>query len=178
MLINLPKRSLSIELRSFFETLGQEDLCCTKGAFSLQRAKLKPMIFKVWNDFLVKNFYRFYGDNVKRWEGFKLLAVDGSNFSVVNKPKVVAYFGSADNQFGGVPMARAMQIHDVLKSTNLPDAVRELFLRNNSIRCQSNYSHEKRNLHFSKLNSLICSLRTIRLHWAHSTIQEQATNLI
>ena len=119
MLINLPKRSLSIELRSFFETLGQEDLCCTKGAFSLQRAKLKPMIFKVWNDFLVKNFYRFYGDNVKRWEGFKLLAVDGSNFSVVNKPNVVEYFGSADNQFGGVPMGRAMQIHDVLNDLTI-----------------------------------------------------------
>jgi hypothetical protein len=72
------------------------------------------MLFKVWNDFLVKSFYRFYGDNAKRWEGFRLMAVDGSNFSVVNKPKVVAYFGSADNQFGGVPMARAMQIHDVL----------------------------------------------------------------
>lgn len=119
MLINLPKRSLSIELQSFFETLGQEDLCCTKGAFSLQRAKLKPMLFKIWNDFLVKSFYRFYGDNVKRWEGFKLLAVDGSNFSVVNKPKVVEYFGSADNQFGGVPMARAMQIHDVLNDLTI-----------------------------------------------------------
>ena len=119
ILINLPKRSLSIELRSFFETLGQEDLCCTKGAFSLQRVKLKPMLFKVWNDFLVKSFYRFYGDHVKRWEGFKLLAVDGSNFSVVNKPKVVAYFGSADNQFGGVPMGRAMQIHDVLNDLTI-----------------------------------------------------------
>ena len=97
ILINLPKRSLSIELQSFFEALNQESLCCTKGAFSLQRAKLKPILFKVWNNFLVKSFYRFYGDNVKRWEGFRLLAVDSSNFSVVNKPKVVEYFGSADN---------------------------------------------------------------------------------
>lgn len=119
MLINLPKRSLSIELQSFFEALEQESLCCTKGAFSLQRTKLKPILFKVWNDFLVKSFYRFYGDNVKRWEGFRLMAVDGSNFSVVNKPEVVAYFGSADNQFGGVPMARVMQIHDVLNDLTI-----------------------------------------------------------
>ncbi len=114
ILINLPKRSLSIELQSFFETLEQPELCCTKGAFSLQRTKLKPIFFKVWNDFLVKSFYSFYGDNVKRWEGFRLMAVDGSNVSVVNKPEVADHFGSADNQFGGVPMARAMQIHDVL----------------------------------------------------------------
>lgn len=119
MLINLPKRSLSIELQSFFEALEQESLCCTKGAFSLQRTKLKPMLFKVWNDFLVKSFYRFYGDNVKRWEGFRLMAIDGSNFSVVNKPEVVAYFGLADNQFGGVPMARVMQIHDVLNDLTI-----------------------------------------------------------
>jgi len=43
LLINLPKRSLSIELRSFFESLEQSELCCTKGAFSLQRTKLKPI---------------------------------------------------------------------------------------------------------------------------------------
>ena len=40
ILINLPKRSLSIELQSFFESLEQPDLCCTKGALSLQRTKL------------------------------------------------------------------------------------------------------------------------------------------
>ncbi len=96
MLINLPKRSLSIELQSFFESLEQPGLCCTKGAFSLQRAKLKPIFFSVWNDFLIKNFYSFYGNNVKRWEGFRLLAVvDGSNVSVVNKPEVLHHFGSA-----------------------------------------------------------------------------------
>jgi hypothetical protein len=44
----------------------------------------------------------------------RLLAVDGSNISMVNTPDVAAHFGTADNQFGGVPMARAMQIHDVL----------------------------------------------------------------
>lgn len=119
MLINLPKRSLSIELQSFFESLDQSDFCCTKGAFSLQRTKLKPIFFKVWNDFLVKNFYSFYGNEVKRWEGFRLLAVDGSNISMMNAPEVLHYFGSADNQYGSVPMARAMQIHDVLNDLTI-----------------------------------------------------------
>lgn len=53
MLINVPKRSLSIELQTFFEALEQ-GLCCTKGAFSIQPTKLKPILFKVWNDFLAK----------------------------------------------------------------------------------------------------------------------------
>lgn len=119
ILINLPKRSLSIELQSIFESLEQQGFCCTKGAFSLQRSKLKPIFFKVWNDFLVKSFYNFYGNDVKRWEGFRLLAVDGSNISMMNVPEVLNYFGSADNQFGGVPMARAMQIHDVLNDLTI-----------------------------------------------------------
>ena len=119
MLINLPKRSLSIELQSFFESLEQANFSCTKGAFSLQRTKLKPIFFKIWNDFLVKSFYSFYNNDVKRWEGFRLLAVDGSNISMLNVPEVLEHFGSADNQFGGVPMARAMQIHDVLNDLTI-----------------------------------------------------------
>ena len=119
MLINLPKRSLSIELEQFFETLDESHFCCTKAAFSLQRTKLRPIFFKVWNDFLIKSFYIFYDDNVKRWEGFRVLAVDGSNVSVMNVPEVVKHFGSADNQYGGVPMARVMEIHDVLNNMTI-----------------------------------------------------------
>lgn len=119
MLINLPKRSLSIELQSFFESLEQSDISCTKGAFSLQRSKLKPIFFKVWNDLLVKCFYNYYDNNVKRWEGFRLLAVDGSNASVMNVPEVLQHFGTADNKYGGVPMARVMQIHDVLNDLTI-----------------------------------------------------------
>ncbi len=129
MLINLPKRSLSIELQSFFENLEQPDISCTKAAFSLQRTKLKPLFLKFWNDLLVKSFYTFYGNDVKRWEGFRLLAVDGSNINVMNVAEVLAHFGSADNQFGGVPMARVMQIHDVLNDITVWGGV---FPRSNS----------------------------------------------
>jgi hypothetical protein len=129
MLINLPKRSLSIELQSFFENVGQPDISCTKVAFSLQRSKLKPLFLKFWNDLLVKSFYTFYGNAVKRWEGFRLLAVDGSNTNVMNVPEVLDHFGSADNQFGGVPMARVMQIHDVLNDITVWG---DIFPRSNS----------------------------------------------
>lgn len=114
MLINLPKRSLSIELRSFFESIGEVGSICTKGAFCLQRTKLNPLFFKVWNDLLIECFYDQYRSDIQLWEGFRLLAVDGSNFSVPNSHEALAHFGSADNQHGGVPMARVMQIYDVL----------------------------------------------------------------
>jgi hypothetical protein len=119
ILINLPKRSLSIEIQSFFEALNQSESVCTKGAFSLQRIKLRPLFFKIWNNLLVENFYKYYGENIKKWMGFRLLAVDGSNVHLINKPDVVEYFGSADNQFECVPMGRAIQIHDVLNDLTL-----------------------------------------------------------
>ena len=39
IIINMPKRSLSIELQEFFDSLGEGLKSCTKGAFSQQRSK-------------------------------------------------------------------------------------------------------------------------------------------
>lgn len=119
MLINLPKRSLSIEIQEFFEHIGTAELSCTKGAFSLQRTKLKPIFFKVWNQWLIDNFYYWYGDKVKRWKGFTLLAVDGSTGYLFNKGDIMAHFGTQCNQYMEVPMTQIMQIQDVLNDLTL-----------------------------------------------------------
>ena len=63
LIINMPKRSLSIEIREFFDSLEKglsTGLCeeaSTKGAFSLQRTKLQAFFFEVWNKWLVACFY-------------------------------------------------------------------------------------------------------------------------
>lgn len=114
IIINMPKRSLSIEIQEFFDSLGNGLEGCTKGAFSLQRGKLNPLFFKVWNKWLVENFYNYYGEHVKRWRGFRLQAVDGSTAYLLNKEEIVKHFGTQDNQYVSIPMARVMQVHDVL----------------------------------------------------------------
>ncbi len=114
IIINMPKRSLSIEIREFFDNLSKGAEGCTKGAFSLQRTKLNPLFFKVWNQWLVDNFYHYYGNKVKRWRGFILQAVDGSTAYLLNKMEVKKYFGTQDNQHVSIPMARVMQVYDVL----------------------------------------------------------------
>lgn len=119
MLINLPKRSLSIELQEFFDSLGQWSQSCTKSAFCLQRVKLNPIFFSIWNQWLVDSFYHYYGEAVKRWKGFRLYAVDGSTCYLFNKPEVIAHFGTQDNQYVQVPMGRVMQIHDVLNDLTI-----------------------------------------------------------
>ena len=84
IIINLPKRSLSVEMREFFDVLELDD-CATKGAFCLQRSKLLPVFFQVWNQFLVDGFYKYYGNKALLWKGFRLLAVDGSMAYLMNK---------------------------------------------------------------------------------------------
>lgn len=113
IIINMPKRSLSVELKDFFDILNDSNPA-TKGAFSLQRSKLLPVFFQVWNAFLVDSFYRHYEDKIKRWKGFILLAVDGSTANLINKKDVVDFYGTWDNQHFNTPMARIMQVYDVL----------------------------------------------------------------
>lgn len=119
MILNMPKRSLSIELVEFFEALGAGASPASKGAFSLQRTKLLPMFFEVWNKLLVDCFYNYYGESVRRWKGFRVQAVDGSTAYLVDRPDVVAEFGTQPNQHGDIPMARVMQIYDVLNGIDI-----------------------------------------------------------
>jgi len=114
IIINMPKRSLSIEIQEFFDSLGKDLESATKGAFSLQRSKLKPLFFEVWNKWLIDNFYHYYGDDVKRWRGFRVQAVDGTTAYLLNRPDLVKHFGTHSNQHGDTAIARVMQIQDVL----------------------------------------------------------------
>lgn len=114
IILNMPKRSLSIEIQEFFEHIGKGGKSCTKGAFSLQRSKLNPLFFKVWNQWLVGQFYQVYRNKVKRWQGFRIQAVDGSTAYLVDTEDVKAHFGVQEHSRGGTPMARVMQIHDIL----------------------------------------------------------------
>lgn len=113
MIVNLFKRSLSVEIREFFEVLVGKD-SPTKSAFCQQRQKLKALFFQLWNHVLAEGFYRYYGAAVKHWRGFRLLACDGSTLYLPATPPVQQHFGTQRNQHAGVPMARALQIRDVL----------------------------------------------------------------
>ena len=123
LIINMPKRSLCVEIQEFFASLDKGLESCTKGAFSLQRTKLDALFFQAWNEFLVLCFYHFYGENVKRWRGFLLQAVDGSTAYLVDKKEVIEYFGTQVNQHGSIPMARILQIQDILNDITIRGAI-------------------------------------------------------
>jgi hypothetical protein len=113
------KRSLAIEVREFFELIGNENISCSKAAFTIQRKKLKSSFFELWNKLLVDCFYNYYGENVKKWNNFLLIGVDGSTAYLFNKQEVKNYFGVQENQFTQTPIARVMKFYDVLNKINI-----------------------------------------------------------
>ena len=113
ILINMPKRSLSIELKDVFGILEDKNPA-TKAAFCLQRTKLLPIFFQVWNRALVDCYYKYHHDKIKYWKGLRLIAVDGSSINLINKEEVINYYGTHDNQFSESPMARVVQSYDLL----------------------------------------------------------------
>jgi len=78
-------RTTSVELDSYFEEKSggyKDDI--TKQAFSKQRQYLKPEIFiDLYGDYL-RSFYQKTPEEVKRYKGYIVLAVDGSMFEIPN----------------------------------------------------------------------------------------------
>lgn len=109
----LCKKTLSVELDKFFEELDLK-LTCSVSAFSQQRRKLLPLFYKAWNEVLLLSYYFHYGNNVKRWKGYRLIAVDGSNVSLVNTPSLEHYFGGQSNQQCSFVQAKTFYCYDIL----------------------------------------------------------------
>jgi hypothetical protein len=133
LIINMLKKSLSIEIQDFFENCIPDKLSCTKSALSIQRKKLKPLFFEVWNGLLVDCFYNYYGDKIKKWNGFLLIAVDGSTINLVDKEQVKNHFGTHGNHLGEVPMAGIMKFYDVLNKITVFSKIHPIKIGEKSI---------------------------------------------
>jgi len=118
LIVNMLKRSLIVEIEEFFEIINV-GLNCTKSAFVQQRLKLQYEFFMWWNVVQVESFYHNYKDAIKRWEDFRVMAVDGSSCYMINNKEVLEYFGTQDNQRTKVVMGRIMGIYDVLNEINV-----------------------------------------------------------
>lgn len=114
-LINLPKRSISVELAKFFNITEEFDSVKTvsKSAFCQARKNLDHKFFIDWNKLLLKEFYTDNEERIKRWNGFRLMANDGSTVCLNNTPEVIEHFGVGKNEKKSFPMARLHVHYDV-----------------------------------------------------------------
>lgn len=112
-IVRLCKKTLSVELESFFEQ-WKSSAACSVSAFSQQRLKLEPAFFYFWNKVLCISYYFHYGSAVKRWKGYRVVAADGSSVSLINNGALRKHFGSQKNQYNSFVTAKTFYHYDVL----------------------------------------------------------------
>ncbi len=94
----------------------------SKMALSLAREKLDYSAFMELDQHLQDYFYNNF-KNAKTWNGFNLLAIDGSTLKLFKYKDIREHFGTMKPNNGPeVPMARISQMFDVLNNVTI-DAV-------------------------------------------------------
>lgn len=118
LLLNLRKGTNRDELNQFFETITGDPLAgapVSEAAFCRARKKLKPEALVRLNDALLDSANEQIA--LRRWQGFRVLAVDGSTARLPNTPAIADYFGKPRGS--GVPLARFSRLHDVLNGQTI-----------------------------------------------------------
>lgn len=94
MLLILQKslKSLQLRLNELTLSLGSDALTVTNSAYTQARANLRHTAFIELNKKAVVDV--MYGDdNIKRYKGMRVLAVDGSKITLPNTPDIIKEFG-------------------------------------------------------------------------------------
>ncbi|MBU0991792.1 MAG: IS4 family transposase [Proteobacteria bacterium] len=125
-LINLIKGSYQDELDHFYKAIFSFDVArriVTKAALAKARMKLKYEAFLDLNSHLIEYFYQNF--RPQRWNGFTLLAIDGTTVQLPRIEAITKYFGAWNPRQGGkCPMARVSQMFDPLNQITV-DAIIE-----------------------------------------------------
>lgn len=131
-------RAIQRELDDYFKKISSQDFSIrevTKGALSQARSKLNPWAFSRLNEVAVDTFYDEAEYN--SWNGFRLLAVDGTRLMLPNHPSIKAEFGECS--FGPKAdsprsMAIGSMLYDVLNQLTI-DAQLAPYKNNGSKKC-------------------------------------------
>lgn len=113
LITKLCKKTLSVEIENFFEEMGCS-MPCSVSAFTQQRVKLEPVFFCWWNKVLWDSHRLYYGNDVRRWKGYRVMAGDGSSISLVNNIVLSKHFGGQSNQSASFVLAKTFYHYDVL----------------------------------------------------------------
>ncbi|MEG1256824.1 hypothetical protein [Clostridium sp.] len=109
------RKSISTEIDKFIEEYPYLKFpSISKQEFSKARQNISPEAFKELGTLFVNEFYSLKKD-LRTWNGFNVLAVDGTNLQVPNTCECSKYFGFSSNQNKTITaMALASALYDVL----------------------------------------------------------------
>ncbi len=124
-LMNLIKGSYQDELDHFFKAIFGFDVArrvVSKAALTKARVKLRYEAFIDLNVQLVDHFYRHF--NSLKWNGFNLLAVDGTTVTLPRIEAISNHFGVWKPRQGDkCPKARVSQMFDPLNKITVDAAI-------------------------------------------------------
>jgi hypothetical protein len=171
LLINFLTKSLQAELDNLFKVILNKEIPVkevTKGAFSLARKKLGYEAFIELDKDQLSYFYQTV--SYKKWQGFRLLGVDGSTARLPNSNEIVEKYGVHDVSETGIPItyARLSQAYDVLNNLTLDAKL-------------STYSDNEHNLSLEhtavfKKGDLALYDRNYASFWLFSLLVDKQTN--
>ncbi|QAA83107.1 IS4 family transposase [Aequorivita sp. H23M31] len=115
-MLNFLRKSLSLEIENFTSLLkAGSNSKFTKSAFVQARKKIRPEVFDELSRVLLNEFYTDNVPAIKLWNGFRLLAVDGTRITLPITDELKAIYGETKNQSSTVLVqARCSVIYDVL----------------------------------------------------------------
>lgn len=118
-MLNALNSSIQTELIRFFNVIDDSYLSTTSvstAAFCKARMKLSHQAFVELNDDLVNKFYEVA--NINKWQGHRLLAVDGSVTQLPVYDELLQRFGKA-HSLTKMPCVRLSQLYDVKNNITL-----------------------------------------------------------
>lgn len=121
-LLNMPKKTLSIELYSFFShikgSIGGMINKITTSAFTQSRKNLSPDVFIGMNQIIAEEYYSNNEERVNLWQSHRLLSVDGSNITLPFSEELKEIYGVSNNQkvTNDVILGRVSVLYDVLNN--------------------------------------------------------------
>lgn len=116
LLCCLSKKGLTtvFELRNYFKQKEEKGMPLSVQGYLQQRKRLNPEVFSYLNREYLVDFY--HSEEVKLWNGYILLAIDGSKAEVPNSKENRERFGNSRNQHSERGQVRALVsgMYDVL----------------------------------------------------------------
>ena len=112
-IMNMVRKSIQVELNSFYENVLKTDTTVSKQAYCEARQKIDPKAFIELNDSVNKVVYEQCND-LKLWDGYRLSAIDGTVLELPDTALLRKEFGCSGNQNRMVARAKASCLFDVL----------------------------------------------------------------
>jgi len=109
--LNFVKKTLQLELDSFFETIKGVENGITKQGYSEARQKISPTAFIKMADNIISWYYG--DDDFNKFNGYRLSAIDGSILELNNSERLRNAFGYAEGKTVKLARAKASCIYDL-----------------------------------------------------------------